>query len=348
MAINEIPRPDVEANREGMPQEAGANLPLVLGRVVQSPKYGRGYVTEIEEDGVRVRFWRHGYKRFRRIDAGYPFKLIDEVRTVKRPAEGLQHVCQHGKWPHFCCKCAGLPDHEIEKWKPYRTTARPIIRIPGTNRYIDVRVSRNDCVLTSRPEKSISKSEISDWLECEECGRISEVPKSKNEPNHCPHCNGAVVPIAEPFQRTQFAPDIKNGAEEQNYADVSIPARTRHTEEEEIKAGILRELYRDPNSRFQEGGTGYLRIPLDEPRSTRADAPEWLDWRKIFLQTLKNSRSERAERILYGYYVDRMTDRQIAEAVGWATDSVKKERKLLVEQGNEFFLGAPNTPLAPL
>ena len=85
---------------------------------------------------------------------------------------------------------------------------------------------------------------------------------------------------------------------------------------------------------------------MDEPRGTRADAPEWLDRREDFFNTLKASRAARAEQIFSEFYLGNKTDRQIAEALDWGKDSVKNERAVLVRQGNRFF-GIPGGQIPP-
>jgi hypothetical protein len=108
-------------------------------------------------------------------------------------------------------------------------------------------------------------------------------------------------------------------------------------------------LFFDPNSRFQKGGTGYLRIPLDAARSTRADSPAWIHVRESFLRTLRPTRAARGEKILSEFYLEDKTDAQIAEIVGWTKDALKKERKHLIKNGDEFFQPRPaGYPLAPL
>ena len=307
------------------PQEADANLSVVLGRVVQSPEYGRGYIAETEDNAVKVRFWKHGNKRFRQAEGVYPFELLAEVRPLKAPAEKPGDYCQHGESRCLCCRCAGLSDREIDQWKPYRSAERHIRRL-APKRYVGVRISRNDWVLTSRREKR---------YQCLGCERTTEV-RSKDEPTQCPHCGGAVAPVAERFQASQFSPLIGRGAEIKDYLSTAPNRKDPDSEE-----AAIRGLYGDPNNRLQKGGTGYLRKPLDEPRSTRADAPEWLHRREDFFKTLKPSRSDRAEKIFYGFYLDDKTDGQIAETLGWSKDSVKKERAVLIQRGNRFFLGDP-------
>ena len=195
----------------------------------------------------------------------------------------------------------------------------------------------NDSVLVSRRKKTVAKNEISDWYRCLKCERITEVP-SKNELTECPHCGGAVVAVAEPFQTTQFSPRIGGGSKRTAYAGAAPAPKPRRFEGRKLTKGeTLKDLYNDPNSRFQKGGTGYLRIPLDEPRSTRAAAPEWLHRRKDFFKTLKANRAARAERILSGFYLEGKTDSQIAETLGWTKDAVKTERADLIEMGNRFF-----------
>ena len=329
------------------------NLEVVLGQEVESPTYGKGYVTEIQGDAITVRFWKRGYKTFHKPEGDYPFVLLDEVRPVEQKSlvervlarethaekKERSRRCQHRENRHLCLKCAGLTESEIKKWNRYRTRGRRI------NRGSSVSISRMDCVLVSRPESTVPGTDSSYWFECLDCKEVIEVPASKEKLTLCPTCGGTVTSVSEPFQRTQFSPYIGDGAREQNYR-TALRVRARHTEEEESKADIARDLFTDPNSRFQKGGTGYLHIPLDAPRSTRADAPEWLECRASFLQTLRKSRSERAERILHGFYVEKKTDEQIAESEGWAKDSIKNERKQLLERGNHFFrlLGAKHPP----
>jgi DNA-directed RNA polymerase subunit RPC12/RpoP len=186
--------------------------------------------------------------------------------------------------------------------------------------------------LVSRREKTVAKSEISDWYRCLKCERITEVP-SKDELSKCPHCGGAVVAVAEPFQTTQFSPRIGGGAKRTAYAGAEPIRKAPRSDE----AKILRRLYGDPNSRFQKGGTGYLRVSLDEARSTRAAAPDWFHRREDFLKTLKAKRKGRAEQILSAFYIGGKTDRQIAETLGWTKDAVKTERSDLIGMGNLFF-----------
>ena len=178
----------------------------------------------------------------------------------------------------------------------------------------------------------MAKSEISDWYRCLKCERINEVP-SKDKLTQCPHCGGAVVAVAEPFQATQFSPHVGSGAKRTEYEDAPPIRKAPRSEE----ARILRDLYRDPRSGFQKGGTGYLRVPLDEPRNTRADAPEWLCRREDFFKTLRASRAIRAEQIFSAFYLGDKTDSQIAETLGWTKDAVKKERADLIRMGNRFF-----------
>jgi len=123
------------------------------------------------------------------------------------------------------------------------------------------------------------------------------------------------------------------GARAEDYAGAE-PKEPPPTSDDDA---TIKDLYADPNSRFGPGGTGFLRTPLDAPRGTRAEAPEWLDRRDGFLQTLKQSRPERAERILCGFYVESKTDEEIARAEGWTKDAIKKERKDLVREGNDFY-----------
>ena len=195
----------------------------------------------------------------------------------------------------------------------------------------------NDSVLVSRREKTVAKSEISDWYRCLKCERITEVP-SKNELTECPHCGGAVVAVAEPFQTTQFSPHIGGGSKRKAYAGAAPAPKAARFEGRKITTvEIIKDLYRDPNSRFQPGGTAYLPKPLDEPRSTRAAAPDWFHRREDFLKTLKAKRKGRAEQILSAFYIGGKNDRQIAETLGWTKDAVKTERSDLIGMGNLFF-----------
>jgi DNA-directed RNA polymerase subunit RPC12/RpoP len=111
----------------------------------------------------------------------------------------------------------------------------------------------------------VAKNEISDWYRCLECERVTEVP-SKVELPKCPHCGGAVVAVAEPFQTTQFSPRIGGGAKRTAYAGAAPAPKAARSEGKGkiIKDKIIEGLYNDPNSRFQKGGEGYLRVPLDE------------------------------------------------------------------------------------
>jgi hypothetical protein len=336
----------------GKPEGNIASPSLVVGRELRSTKYGKGFIAEIEGDAIRVRFWKRGYKTFQKPEAAYPFELLDEVRPVKKQSTVEKVLaretrteknkralcCPHKENRSLCVKCAELPESEIKKWNPQRTTERRINpRGVSLGRYRHVRISSNDRVVVSRAENTVPVKEISLWYRCARCEDITRVPASKAKLTLCPRCGGPVTSIPEPFQSTQFSPHIGNGALAKTYRATATPARIRHTEEEEIQDAILIDLFTDPRSGFQRGGTGYLRIPLDAPRSTRADAPEWLDRRESFLVTLRRSRSERAERILCGFYVAAMTDEQIAKMEGWTKDAIKEERQHLAKRGNHFF-----------
>ena len=295
------PPVDVAARRDGKPEEVTVTTSIVLGRGVRSPKYGKGFIQEIEDGVIKVRFWRHGYKTFHKPEGDYPFDLLDEVRIVKKqsavervlaretPTEkkNRARTCRHRENRHFCLKCEGLEDAEIEKWNRYRSTERRINpRGLSLNRYVPVKISSSDQILISKPENALPADEISNAYHCRHCGTITDARTTAARLVLCPHCNEALVPIPEPFQNCQFSAEIGNGARSTNYADAKPIQHAPHSEE----AASARGLYTDPNSRFQKGGTGYLRIPLDAPRSTRADAPEWLDCRESFLRTLKKSR----------------------------------------------------------
>jgi hypothetical protein len=246
--------------------------------------------------------------------------------------------CQHGAIRSLCGNCAGLSEDEIGTWRKYRTNERPILRI-GPKQYRNVLISGSDGVLVSRPSNTIPSWVISDWYECRACWRIAEVPSSNDLLTKCPDCGGAVIPVAEPFQTSQFSPFIGIGARSEAYAGAEPMPKTLSEE-----AAQLQDLFSDPNSRFQEGGTGYLRIPLGAPRKTRVEAPAWFDCREDFFKTLKARRAVRAEQIFRGFYIDDKTDTQIAEAIGWKKDSVKKERVDLIRRGNRFFETRPNEP----
>jgi hypothetical protein len=266
--------------------------------------------------------------------------IIERVLARETPAEKEERAlrCPHGDMKSSCLRCAGLSETEIQKWNNHRTKGRFIRRDSGTlNHYIPVRISRADCILVSRQEGATSPSEASNWYECLECGRIVEVASGNEKPTDCPTltCNGGFVCVPEPFQTCQFSPEIRDGAKRKHYAD-GVPVEKSPLSAEAI---VTADLFSDPNSRVQQ--VGYLRIPLEAPRSTRADAPEWLDLRGNFLRTLGPNRATRGEQILSEFYLQDKTDTQIAETLGWARDSVKKERSALIKQGNEFFHRQP-------
>lgn len=354
------------AHRE---REAGplvARPSIVVGRVVRSPKYGKGFIAEIDGGTLKVRFWKHGYVEFNEPEGDCPFELLDIVREVKEQSlvekvlaretdtekKERSRRCQHRENRHLCLKCAGLAEGEIKKWNPHRTKEQHIYRMStlcrsGAKSHSVVTISQKDCDLVSRPANTVSTNKISHWYQCLRCEHITEVAAMKDKLTLCPTCGGPITSIPEPFQRGQFSPFIGNGATEEDYGGAASHIRMRHTEEEEIEVAMRLDLFTDPNSRVQRGGTGYLRMPLDAPRSTRADAPEWFDCRESFLQSFRKSRSERAERILNGFYVEEKTDEQIAEELGWTKDAIKKERKQLLGKGNDFFrlLAAKHPPM---
>ncbi len=254
------------------------------------------------------------------------------VFACETPLEKKQRAyrCPHGNITVLCLACAGIAVDDAKKWNLLRSNERHIdSHGPNVDSRICVRISRNDCVLISRSERTVPANDISDWYECGVCYKLLEIPASRAL-TRCPKCGQLVHYIAEPFQRTSFSAYVGNGAGEENYAGAY--SKRRNTD------GIAaRDLYSDANSRFQKGGTGYLRMPLDAPRNTRGDAPDWLPARELFIETLKHSHSQRAERILRGFYHDGKTDKQLAESEGWATDSIKKERHDLVRRGTDFF-----------
>jgi hypothetical protein len=344
-------------HREREGGRAVAQPSIVVGRVVRTPKYGKGFIAEIEGSAVKVRFWKHGYKTFHPIEGKYSFEAIHEVRPIKQKSEvervlaretsaekrERKYRCQHGGIRGLCLKCEEAMEGSLKKWDKHRTRERHINPSGlSLNCYVPVRISTNDCELISRPVSSVSEKVISSWYECLQCGIVTESAHSGEELTLCEICGGEVRAIPEPFQNSQFSREIGAGAKRGSYADAKPIQRVSSPE-----ASIARDLFADPNSRFQAGGTGYLRIPLDEARSTRADAPEWLDCRESFLQTLRKSRSERAERILCGFYVEQKTDEQIAKEIGWTKDAVKKERKQLLENGSNFFRLAAKHPPSP-
>ncbi len=332
-------------NNEGesqMNEPKQAPRSLVLGRAVRSAKYGTGFVSAIEGDAVAVRFWKDGYKTFYKSEAGYPFELLDKIRTVEKkstveivlsretPLEKKERTrrCSHGKARLLCLTCAGISATDAKKWNRLRSSGRRH-EARGLRSYTSTRISQSDCVLVSRSDSTLPAKEISDWYQCRRCYSIFEMPCNKPLPE-CPRCRGQVEAIAEPFQRTNFSPYIGNGADEESY----VAAYRKCEKAENVE---LPGLYRDPNSGFQKGGTGYLRIPLDAARGTRAAAPAWLHFRENFTQTLRPRRAARAERILCGFYVDGMTDKQIAESEDWTKDAIKKERHHLLRSANDFF-----------
>jgi hypothetical protein len=149
------------------------------------------------------------------------------------------------------------------------------------------------------------------------------------------------VAVSEPSQRKQFSSEFGKGARRGDYADAQPAGRAPNSKE----AAVARDFFMT-----SKGGTvsGYIRIPLSAPRGTRADTPGWIEQRGRFLQTLAKARSERAERILYGFYVEDRTDQQIAKLEGWTKDAIKKERQHLVKRGNHFFRTlAPKHPPSP-
>ena len=249
--------------------------------------------------------------------------------------------CPHEDITTLCLTCAGLSVSDVNRWNLLRTIERHIrSHGPSVDPNIRVRISGNDCVLIPRSENTVAATQISDWYECDDCYRTSEVPANKSL-SKCPRCGGPVHPIAEPFQRTNFSPYIGNGAKEENYAGT-------YTESRKMESIAVRDLYTDPNSRFQKGGTGFLRIPLDAPRETRAESPDWLPVRGRFIETLRHTRSQRAERILRGFYLNGKTDKELAKSECWAADSIKKERRDLVRRGTDYFrIAAARHPPSP-
>jgi hypothetical protein len=275
-------------------------LEPVLGQNIQSPKYGKGFISEIEPTSITVRFWNHSSKTFYTPDGDYPFELIDGVRQVKKqtlvekiiaretPLERERRLlsCAHREVRALCCKCQGLTATEMGKWAVYLGKERHIGRRGRSNRaYADVKISKKDCVLVSSPLARFNSD---------------REPTSKQL---------------------------------EGYADAP-PKRRIPTSDEGI---IARDLFLNPNSTFQAGGVGVFRSPLDAPRSTRTCAPDWISRRGIFLRTLAKGRSERGERILGGFYGDCKTDEQIAATEGWGKDSIKKERKCLLRAGDRYF-----------
>lgn len=265
-------------------------------------------------------------------------KPLEENRVFSRTVEDKEWAlrCQHRRGRYLCLECSGLAAIDIEKWNPFRTMEKHIYRIPGPRMgnedvFTAVRISRKDCVLVSRPNKSVAGSQISFWYGCHACNDMIEHSAAKAELTACPSCAGPIFAIAEPFQPWVFSSEIGNGGTD-GETD-RLQCGSGHSTVDAVTLDFLT----DPNSGFQNGGTGYLRIPLDVARSTRAKAPEWLSSRAEFLGTFKKPRSERAERILFRFYVEGETDEQIAQSMGWAKNSVKKERRQLLERGDNFF-----------
>jgi hypothetical protein len=292
-----------QRNSISRPEELADSPTLQLGRVVCSPKYGKGYIAGIEENPVkvRVRFWRHGCKYFYQTESGFPFELTSEVRLVKRQsvvekvlaretsAEKRERGfrCQHGDIRVLCLRCPRLPAEGIEHWKKYRTRERRIRPSIPRGNYVPVRISTNDCSLITRSPNGVSEREISDWFECVDCGRTYEVAANRNGLAECPNCKGKTVSIAEPFQATCLSPDLvpegrdRDQDEDEDQEDGSQRPKRRPRSVEEAQ---VIDLFNDPRSGFQPGGTGYMRQPLDAPRETRAESPEWLHRRADFLR----------------------------------------------------------------
>lgn len=192
--------------------------------------------------------------------------IIERVHARETPFEKSERAlrCSHGKCRTLCEKCAGLTSIEIQKWNKHRTKGRCINRDRGTlNRYVPVKISRADCDLVSRGANS-------DYYQCLDCDRLIEIAHSKKKLTHCPTCNGTLAWVPEPFQKYQFSLEIGGRATNDGYDNDNEMSVGKVLRSEE--AMVAADLFADPNSRFQKGGTGYLRIPLDAPRSTRADA----------------------------------------------------------------------------
>jgi hypothetical protein len=259
--------------------------------------------------------------------------IVESVLARETPREKHERAfrCSHGEYRSLCLKCAALTSSEIRHWDKHRTKGRRINRGP-LNRYIPVRISRADCNFVPRGGNC-------DLYQCLDCGGYIEIAHSKKELTHCPTCKGMVAWVPDPFQRYQFSLEIGGGSPSNEYDDDKEMSVGNVLRSEE--AIVAADLFFDPNSRFQKGGTGYLRIPLDAPRNTRADAPEWIHGRESFLRTLRSTRAARGEKILSGFYLEDKTDTQIAQIVGWSKDAVKKERKSLIKDGDEFFQPRP-------
>jgi hypothetical protein len=311
-------------------------VPVVeLGRAVLSPIYGKGFITDIEEGVVTVRFSKCGEKKFCRPEGGYPFEILDKVRPYKKQSivekildrgtalekKELALNCEHGNKETLCRRCAGVSDIDYKALKRHITKERRIASRGSYRReYVPVKIARNDCFGVSRAAGAQARNH-----ECVNCHEAMEIVPGKKEPR-CPKCAGPMAPIPEQFSRYP-------GITIQNYEGSETTQRGPYSEEAET----ARELFNDPNSRFQKGGVGHLRIPAAAARNTRADAPEWLDYRQVFIATLKPSRAARAEVILAGFYLENQTDTEIGQILDWAKDSVKKERAILLKQGNAFY-----------
>jgi hypothetical protein len=282
-------------------------------------------------EGQQLNEQNHGTVRI--LPNSIEEQSIEEIafdRETPLERKERAHRRSHGNARLLCLTCAGLSESDAKEWNRLRTRGRcHNARGLSLGSYFPARISESDCVLASRSQSTLSATEISDWYECRDCYRTIESPGNKSL-IQCPTCCGRVDSVAEPFQRTQFSPHMGNGAEAENHVGPCIERRR-------MKDIAVRHLYSDPNSGFQKGGTGYLRVPLDASRKTRADAPEWLPDRELFFQTLKPRRTARAERIFCGFYIHGQTDKQIAYAVSWSKDAIKKERYDLMRRGNEFF-----------
>ena len=206
---------------------------------------------------------------------------------------------------------------------------------------MDVLISGNDGVLVSRPSNTIPNRVISDWYECLVCGRIAEVPGSNDLLTNCPDCDGALIPVARSRSRLlssllllALGPDRR-------------PMRVRSQSEDSLgEAAPIARLVQRAQQQIPGRRNSLPRlvwVPLGKRGRMR---PHGSTIREDFFKTFRARRAVRAEQIFREFYIDDKTDTQIAGALGWKKDSVKKERGDLVRRGNRFF-GVCNAQTPP-
>jgi hypothetical protein len=236
---------------------------------------------------------------------------------VNRNSLGKKHApidCPHGEVRLLCLKCAGLSEGQIRQWDRLRTRERHISPC-GKRSYSHTKISGGDRVLTS------SILDLYYCLDCDDTFRTDELTTTKS----CPMCGELLRSSDEFFQTTGFS---------------SLLGSTTGSRDVSTVAAF------GANSGVQKACIGRIRTPLEAARDNRANPPGWLYDRQSFLKTLKDKRALRGEQILVEFYVNKETDTQIADALHWTKDAVKKERKDLVKRGNKFFstIGYPPSP----